>query len=90
MRNIAEAEMSVIAQDEKADFLVILSRHQLNEDDFMLEETVNMDIVDDVYPLQGHLTIVRKSTLKQKAYRTGHGTKWTSEFEKDLNKGAFG
>ena len=31
--------MSVIAPDEKADFVAILHRHQLAETDFMLQET---------------------------------------------------
>ncbi|MDR5753275.1 MULTISPECIES: hypothetical protein [unclassified Caballeronia] len=82
--------MSVIAPDEKTDFVAILHRHRLSEDDFILQETDTTDMVDDVYPLQGHLTIVRKSTLKERAYRIGHGTQWTADFEKDLNKGAFG
>jgi hypothetical protein len=46
--------------------------------------------VDEVYPLQGHVTIVRKSTLKEREYRIGHGTAWTVAFEKDLKQGAFG
>jgi hypothetical protein len=87
---IEEAQMSVIAPDEKADFVTILHRHRLSEDDFMLQETDTTDLVDDVYPLRGHLTIVRKSTLKEKAYPIGHDTHWTTVFEKDLNKGAFG
>jgi hypothetical protein len=82
--------MSVIAQDEKADFLAILQRHQRAEADFLLQETNTTDVVDEVYPLQGHVTIVCLSTLKERGYRIGHGTAWTAEFEKDLTRGAFG
>jgi len=82
--------MSVIAPDEKDDFLAILERHRLAEGDFLLQETDTTDIVDDVYPLRGHVTVMRKSILKEKEYRIGHGTAWTVEFEKDLNKGGFG
>ncbi|GAB3625859.1 hypothetical protein GCM10027419_07050 [Pandoraea terrae] len=83
-------QMSVIAPDEKADFVAILHRHQLAEADFLLQETNTTDVVDEVYPIQGHVTIVRMSTLKERGYRIGHGTAWTVEFEKDLTQGAFG
>ena len=69
--------MSVIAPDEKADFVAILHRHHLAEVDFLLQETDTTDVVDEVYPLQGYVTIVRQSTLKEKEYRIGHGTAWT-------------
>lgn len=82
--------MSVIAPDEKADFVTILHRHQLSEADFLLQETDTPDVVDEVYPLQGYVTIVRKSTLKEREYRIGHGTAWAAEFEKDLARGTFG
>ena len=82
--------MSVIAPDEKADFVAILHRHQLVETDFMLQETDTTDVVDEVYLLQGHVTVVCRSTLKESGYRIGHGTAWTVEFEKDLTRGAFG
>ncbi|WP_332309126.1 hypothetical protein [Candidatus Burkholderia verschuerenii] len=44
--------MSVIAPDEKADFLAILSRHRFEANDFLVREADLSDIVDDVYPLQ--------------------------------------
>jgi hypothetical protein len=82
--------MSVIAPDERADFIAILQRHQLDEADFLLQETGTTDVVDEVYPLQGQINVVRKSTLKEREYRIGHGTAWTVEFEKDLARGTFG
>lgn len=82
--------MSVIAPDEKAEYLAILARHRLSEGDFLVQETDTSDIVDDVYPIQGHVTIVRRSTLKEREYQIGHGTQWTVAFEKDLNKHVFG
>jgi hypothetical protein len=84
-----ESEMSVISPDEKADFVAILQRHRLAESDFKVEETALPDMVDDVYPLQGHVSITRASTLKERGYRIGHGTQWTADFEQDLDKGAF-
>ncbi|BAN27087.1 putative uncharacterized protein (plasmid) [Caballeronia insecticola] len=87
---IMEADMSVIAPDERADFLAILSRHRLDEGDFFVQEGGACDVVDDVYPLQGLVTITRRSTLKERDYQTGHGTQWPVAFEKDLNKGMFG
>ncbi|SAK88952.1 hypothetical protein AWB78_04657 [Caballeronia calidae] len=86
--------MTVIAPDERADFLAILVRHRLDESDFLVQEGGQeggvSDVVDDVYPLQGLVTITRRSTLKEREYRIGHGTDWTAAFEKDLNKGVFG
>ena len=82
--------MSVIAPDEKANFVAILHRRRVDEADFLLQETATPEIVDDVYPIQGYVSVVRKSTLKEKEYRIGHGTAWTVEFEKDLKRGAFG
>ncbi len=82
--------MSVIAPDEKANFVAILHRRRVDEADFLLQETATPEIVDDVYPIQGYVSVVRKSTLKEKEYRIGHGTEWTAEFEKDLKRGAFG
>ncbi|EHP39476.1 hypothetical protein OR16_31164 [Cupriavidus basilensis OR16] len=82
--------MSVIAPDEKADFVAILHRHRLAEADFLVQETDTTDVVDEVYPIQGYVTIIRKSTLKEREYRIGHATAWTSEFEKDLARGTFG
>jgi hypothetical protein len=88
-RSIVEAVMSVIAPDERADFLSILARHRLAETDFLLQEGGASEIVDDVYPLQGLVTVIRQSTLKEREYQVGHATHWTDDFEKDLNKGAF-
>ncbi|KJK10223.1 hypothetical protein UB46_41920 [Burkholderiaceae bacterium 16] len=82
--------MSVISPDEKADFVAILQRHRLDEADFLLQEAGTTDVVDEVYPLQGQISIVRRSTLKEREYRIGHGTAWTVEFEKDLTRGTFG
>jgi hypothetical protein len=82
--------MSVIAPDEKADFVAVLQRHRLAESDFAIQETDMTEAVDEVYPLHGYVTIIRHSTLKEKGYRTGHGTAWTVEFDKDLTRGAFG
>jgi hypothetical protein len=87
---MTEAAMSVIAPDEKADFLAILARHRFEASDFVVQETDTSDIVDDVYPLQGIVSIVRRSTAKEREYRVGHGTHWTHDFEQDLNRGAFG
>ncbi len=39
--------MSVIAPDEKADFLAILARHRLDPSDFLVQEAGESDVVDD-------------------------------------------
>jgi hypothetical protein len=82
--------MSVIAPDERADFLAVLRRHHLAESDFVLQETGATDVVDEVYPLRGSVTVVRTSSLREREYQTGHGTAWTVEFERDVIRGVFG
>ena len=82
--------MSVIAPDEKANFVSILHRHHLAETDFILQEAETIDVVDEVYPLRGSVTIIRKSSLREREYQTEQGTAWTVEFEKDLTQGTFG
>ncbi|AOK55631.1 hypothetical protein WT15_32275 [Burkholderia stagnalis] len=82
--------MSIIAPDERADFVAVLHRHNLVESDFTIQETVAPEVVDEVYPLVGYVTVIRCSTLKEKGYRVGHGTAWTAEFDRDLTRGAFG
>ena len=56
----------------------------------MIAKGQTKSVVDEVYPLQGYVAVVRRSTLKEREYRIGHGTAWTVEFEKDLTQGAFG
>ena len=56
--------MTVIAPDERAEFLAILARHRLDESDFLVHEGGASDVVDDVYPLQGQVTITRRSTSR--------------------------
>ncbi|CAN0624638.1 conserved protein of unknown function [Burkholderia multivorans] len=82
--------MSIIAPDEKADFVAVLQRHQFTESDFTIQETDTPETVDEVYPLHGYVTVTRCSTHRERGYRTGHGTAWTAEFDKDLTRGAFG
>jgi hypothetical protein len=82
--------MSVIAPDENSDFVAVLHRRQLAEIDFILQQTETTDIVDEVYPLRGCFTIIRRLSLREREYQTGHGTACTVEFEKDLTQGAFG
>lgn len=75
--------MSVIAPDENSDFVAVLLRRQLAEIDFILQQTETTDIVDEVYPLRGCFTIIRRLSLREREYQTGHGTACTVEFEKD-------
>ncbi|MCX5540032.1 hypothetical protein M3A49_11085 [Paraburkholderia sp. CNPSo 3076] len=82
--------MSIIAPDERSDFVAVLHRHHLAESDFAIQETDTPDAVDEVYPLHGYVTVIRRATLRERGYRTGHGTAWTAEFDKDLTRGAFG
>ncbi|KVO17602.1 hypothetical protein WM34_16630 [Burkholderia ubonensis] len=82
--------MSVIAPDERADFVAVLHRHHLAESDFTIQEAGAPEIVDEVYPLQGYVTVVCCSTHREKGYTVGHGTAWIAEFDRDLTRGAFG
>lgn len=40
-------------------------------------------------PIQGSITVMRKSTQKQKSYATGHGANGLNEFIRDLATGFY-
>ena len=83
--------MPLIEQDEKNDFYAILRRHHFSDADFELQETDTTDPKsDEIYALQGYVTVLRKSTHVSREYPLGDGTAWVAGFQKDLEEGCFG
>jgi len=82
--------MELIEPDEKNDFEALLALHNLNKDDFELSEIDTTDPkTDEIFALTGTLTVVRKSTGKEKQYPIGDGSVWVTEFERDIVEGFF-
>ena len=82
--------MELIERDEMADFQAILRSHKIDVDDFSFFEVDTTDPKsDEIFPLQGSLTVTRKSSGLWKQYSIGDGTAWVNLFEKDLDHGAF-
>lgn len=82
--------MELIEQDEMADFHAILKSHEIDVAEFLfLEIDVTDPKSDEIYPLQGSLTVTRKSSGRWKQYPIGDGTAWVKFFRRDLDRGAF-
>ncbi|MES2070838.1 MAG: transcriptional regulator [Pseudomonadota bacterium] len=83
--------MELIEQQEMDEFHGILRSKQLDITDFAFQE---IDITDpksdELYALQGCLTVTRKSNKREKQYVIGDGMSWVTLFKKDLEEGAFG
>ncbi len=83
--------MKLIEPDEVEDFRTILRKKHIDIDDFALFEIDTTDPKsDEIFALQGRLTVVRKSNGLWKHYPIGDGMAWVSHFQKDLDEGVFG
>ncbi len=82
--------MELIERDELLDFQEILQRKHLPVADFELREIDTTDPkTDEIFALQGFLTVLRRSNRREKQYPIGDGTAWVSLFQKDLDEGFF-
>ncbi|WP_041741546.1 hypothetical protein [Collimonas fungivorans] len=82
--------MKLIEQDEMEDFQAILQARQLAADDFELHQVDTTDPkTDEIFGLTGFVTVSRKSNGHKKQYPIGDGSSWVTEFERDLQRGAF-
>ncbi|PRC91813.1 transcriptional regulator [Solimicrobium silvestre] len=82
--------MELIEPDEMRKFQAILKNHQITFTDFSFSEIDTTDPkTDEIYALQGFLNVTRKSNGLSKEYLIGDGTAWVSQFQKDLDEGAF-
>lgn len=83
--------MELIEQNEMNDFHAILRNHHIDIADFSLSEIDTTDPKsDEIFPLQGFLTVTRTSNGMRKQYVIGDGTpSWVELFQKDLDGGAF-
>jgi len=83
--------MELIEQDEMNNFQAILRSHHIDIADFSFAEIDTTDPkTDEIYALQGLLTVTRTSSGRWKQYVIGDGTpSWVDLFQKDLDEGAF-
>ena len=82
--------MKLIEPDEEKEFEALLVQHNLTRDDFELSEIDTTDPkTDENLALTGTLTVIRKSTGKEKQYPIGDASIWVTEFERDVVGGFF-
>ena len=82
--------MELIEESEMNDFLAVLKSHHLDAADFSFSEIDTTDPKsDEIFPLQGRLTVTRKSSGKSRQYAIGDDTSWVHLFQKELDEGAF-
>lgn len=82
--------MELIEPDEKTEFDAVLARYHLDKDDFELSEVDTTDPkTDEIFALTGTLTVMQRSTARQKQYSIGDGSTWTAEFQRDVVQGYF-
>ncbi|GAB3628911.1 hypothetical protein PTE30175_00525 [Pandoraea terrae] len=83
--------MRLVEQDQRREFLAILQQNGLPEDDFEIREIDTTDPKgDEIYGIQGAVSITRRSTGISKEYPIGYDTEWVSLFKKNLEMGEFG
>lgn len=83
--------MRLIEPDEKQDFLAILQRNGLTAGDFEIQEIDTTDPKgDEIYGLQGTVSVTRLSARITREYPIGYDTEWVTLFRKDLEAGLFG
>lgn len=83
--------MELIDTDEHSRFLSMLERHGLPTNDFVLSEVDTTDPKsDEIYALQGWLSIRRLSNNLQREYLIGDESDWLDHFSRDVHAGAFG
>jgi hypothetical protein len=83
--------MELIDTDEHSRFLSMLERHGLATNDFILSEVDTTDPkTDEIFALQGWLSIRRLSNNLQREYLIGDESDWLEHFSRDVHAGAFG
>ncbi len=82
--------MTLLHDDELADYRASLRKHRLMACDFGLEEDKSEGSEDgSVGSLTGTVTVTYKPTGTSRQYATGQGSKWPYLFERDVRNGAF-
>lgn len=83
--------MELIEPSEHSRFLSFLERHGLPRQDFMLVEVDTTDPKsDEIYGLQGWVTIRRLSSGAFREYLIGDESDWLEHFSRDVHAGTFG
>ncbi|NVE00647.1 transcriptional regulator [Massilia sp. BJB1822] len=82
--------MELIEADEVAEFRNILLSNSLSVADFCMVEANTTDPKsDELYPLQGNLTVLCASSGKSRQYAIGDGTAWLRLLRRDVEIGVF-
>ncbi len=83
--------MELIEKDDLNKFMLILKSHHVDVEDFSLEVVDTTDPkTDEIYALQGLLTVTRKSNGRSNEYSISDDTSWLPFFLHDLDEGFFG
>ncbi|MGO4327635.1 transcriptional regulator [Cupriavidus sp. 2TAF22] len=83
--------MELIDPSEHSRFLSFLERHSLPQHDFVLVEVDTTDPKsDEIFGLQGWITIRRLSAGTSREYLIGDESDWLEHFSKDVHAGTFG
>ena len=82
-------QFQTISNSELDDFNTSCQRNKVAPKDFSLDEhsITETPAGNGLHHPHGKVTISRNE--KSRTYITGHGSKWPSEFDADLNSGAF-
>lgn len=82
--------MTLLHDDELADFRAAIAKYALKEAEFVLEEgKIDGPADGGVGPLVGSVIVTYKPTTVSKKYNIGHMSQWPFLFETDLGRGAF-
>jgi hypothetical protein len=76
-------------ESEIEDFVSVIREHGFTKSDFDLKNEDDPLTPGFIQPLRGTITVTRKSNGKNRQYRTGHGSSWHIELERDLAAGEF-
>jgi hypothetical protein len=82
--------MELIEAEELAEFERILRERRLAREEFSVRSNDTTDPrTDEVYGLQGELTVRRVSTGEERRYLIGDTHSWLDLFRNDIKGGAF-
>lgn len=82
-------KMSNIHESEMEDYRAAIKKYGLNDADFQIDEQIVPMQGGGIEPATGMLTITYIPSGVYKQYRTGHGSQWPYQFDRDLSEKTF-